>query len=161
VLIGALVEAAEAHLDGYAGVLGRALVTQSWRVNAAAFADPFRLPLGDMISVTSVKYFDGSNVQQTLATTVYGAYTDALSPYLALKYGQTWPTVYTRPDAIEVNWSAGYGPKATDVPEALRHAARLMVGHLYRNREATTTDALAELPLGVALLIEPYRLNRI
>ena len=29
--IGALIAAAEAHLDGYGGILGRCLLTQTWR----------------------------------------------------------------------------------------------------------------------------------
>lgn len=157
--IDAAILAATARLDGYGGVLGRALVTQSWKQEFATFSDPMRLPLGNLISVTSVKYYDTNNAQQTVSASVYGAYSDDIGPYLALKRGQTWPSVYDRPDAIEVVWQAGYGAAAA-VPSPLVRAVLLLAGHFYANREAVVLgDTATELPLTVSALIAPYRLN--
>lgn len=159
-LIGNLVSAASSHLDGYSGVLGRALITQTWKIEADGFSDPFRLPVGNFLGVTSVKYYDANNAQQTLATSVYAALTDHLGPFICLKPSQVWPAIYTRRDAVEVIWTAGYGPTANDVPAGIRHAALLLIGHWYANREAVVTgDSVAELPLAVKALIEPFRLN--
>lgn len=158
-LIAQLVSAAITYLDGYSGVLGRAVVTQTWKVETDEFCDDeIRLPLGDLISVTSVKYYNVSNSQTTLATSVYGAYTDDRGPYLELKFNQTWPDVYDREDAVEIIWQAGYGA-ATAVPAAIKQAALLMVGHWYKNREAVTEGALTEVPLAASALIAPYRMN--
>lgn len=161
-LIDNLVSAATTHLDGYAGVLGRALTTQTWKIETDAFADPLRLPVGDLIAVTSVKYYDLNNAQQTLATTVYGAFSDDGGPYIGLKADQDWPDVYDRRDAIEVIWTAGYGATAANVPQAIRQAALLLVGHWYTNRDAVQVGmSVAELPLAVSALIEPFRTSRI
>jgi uncharacterized phiE125 gp8 family phage protein len=161
-LIGNLVSAATAHLDGYSGILGRALTTQTWKIEAGAFTDPLRLPVGDLIAVSSVKYYDLSNAQQTLATSVYGAFSDDGGPYIGLKADQDWPDVYDRRDAIEVIWTAGYGATAASVPQAIKQAALLLVGHWYANREAVSIgESVAEIPLAATALLEPFRTNRI
>lgn len=161
-LIDALISTATTYLDGYSGVLGRALITQTWKIETGAFCDKLRLPVGDLIAVSSVKYYDTGNTQQTLASTVYGAYTDAQGPFLAEKPDQDWPDIYDRRDAIEVIWTAGYGAAATSIPQAIRQAALLMIGHWYENREAVSIgESVAEIPLAATALIEPYRMNRI
>jgi uncharacterized phiE125 gp8 family phage protein len=161
-LISGLIAAAVAHLDGYSGVLGRALLTQTWKIEANAFDDPMRMPVGNLLAVTSVKYYDASNAQQTLATSVYGTFTDTLGPFVALKSNQSWPAIYTRRDAVEVIWTAGYGATAATVPVAIRHAALLIIGHWYENRSTISIgDSVAEMPMAATSLLEPYRLNRI
>lgn len=46
---------------------------------------------------------------------------------------------------------------ATAVPEDLKVAIKLIVGHLYMNREAVTDVSMEELPLGITALLAPYR----
>jgi uncharacterized phiE125 gp8 family phage protein len=151
-----LIAAAAAHLDGWSGVLGRALVTQSWRQDFAGFGC-LRLPLAPVSSITSVTYYDGDNAQQTLATSVYQLLTDARGPLVDLKPDQDWPATYTRPEAVSVTYVAGYGA-AADVPAAIRAAILLLVGHWYENREASVVGvSVAELPLAVDRLLNPYR----
>jgi uncharacterized phiE125 gp8 family phage protein len=160
-MITSLVASAMKHLDGYQGILQRALVTQTWKVETDKFTDPLRLPVGDLLSLTSVKYYDGLNAQQTLSASVYGVYSDAIGPFITLKSNQTWPTVYDRRDAIEIIWAAGFGATANSVPEPIRQAVLLMVGHWYAHREAVSETALAEVPMSAKHLIEPFRLNAI
>lgn len=150
-LVTALVSSAVAYFDGYSGVLGRALVTQTWQQDFSAFGDMMRLPVGDLLSVVSVSYYDSTNAQQTLGPSVYTAFSDTIGPYITLKPGQAWPSTYARHDAVRITWTAGYGPAAADVPYTLRTAMLLLVGHWYANREATTVgDSASELPLAVA-----------
>jgi uncharacterized phiE125 gp8 family phage protein len=156
-LVSGLVKAAQDHLDGYSGVLGRALLTQTWRQDFDAFSDTMRLPVGNLLAVSSVTYYDASNAQQTLASSVYTAFSDTLGPYVTRKPGQAWPSTYTRPDAVSVTWTAGYGPAATDVPSSIRQAVLLLVGHWYANREAVTSDPAAPLPFAVDALLSPLR----
>lgn len=42
-------------------------------------------------------------------------------------------------------------------PADLLAAVKLMLGHLYENREAAAVQAVAEIPLGVDALIQTYR----
>jgi uncharacterized phiE125 gp8 family phage protein len=56
-------------------------------------------------------------------------------------------------NAITVRIVCGYSA----VPEPLRLAMLLLIGHWWTNRDAVTTNSLAELPLGVDSLMGPYR----
>jgi uncharacterized phiE125 gp8 family phage protein len=155
-LITALIAAATDHLDGYTGILGRALVTQTWRQDFEGFAPKLRLALRPVASVTSVTYFDGDNTSQTLSASIYGLFEDGAGPYIALDPDQTWPGSYRRVDGVSVTYVAGQAVAA--VPQAIKHAILLTVGHWYANREAVSVGStVAALPLGVDALIAPYR----
>lgn len=43
------------------------------------------------------------------------------------------------------------------VPEEIRNAMLLLIGHLYENRQAITADDLAELPMGFYSLLSEFR----
>lgn len=133
-------DAAIEHLDGYGGILGRALVNQTWRQDFAGFCDVMRLPLAPLVSITSVTYYDADNALQTLSAATYTSYTDARGPVIALNYGQTWPAVYPRPNAVSVTFVAGYGAAATDVPSRIRNAIRIHVEQMYRTRGVDTAE---------------------
>lgn len=144
-MIATLIKAAISHFDGYSGVLGRALVTQTWRQDLAGFYrtdGKIRLSVGPVQDISSVKYYDGTNIQQTLADTVWGSFSDALGPYVALKPGESWPSVYSRPDAVSVTYLAGYGDPE-QVPEAIRLAIIFHVKQSYDGIDLSgTIDAL-------------------
>lgn len=159
-LIEGLVAAATAWLDGYSGVLGRALINQTWRVNLCSWpARRVRLPLAPVSAVTSVKYWDTANAQQTLdAANWVGPLEDALSPYVGWMPDASLPSLYEREDAIEVLFVAGYGEDASDVPASIRHAALMLIGHWYEVRETVNVGNItSELPFTVAALIAPFR----
>lgn len=154
-----LVAVATAWLDGYSGVLGRALINQTWRVNLSCWpACKIRLPLAPVSTIASIKYFDTANVQQTLLGANYSLHEDALSSFVEWASTASLPSLYERLDAIAVEFVAGYGADATTVPSAIRHAALMLVGHLYENRETTIVGTNAqELPFAVSTLIAPFR----
>lgn len=140
-LIEELINAAESYLDGYSGILGRALLNQTWAVKLGEFFNPIRLPVGIASSITTVKYYDTSNVEQTLASTVYQLLTDALGSYVSLKPDQSWPSSYSRADAITVTWVAGYGAAAADVPAAIRLAMKFHIEKNY-DRDPASRETL-------------------
>lgn len=108
--------------------------------------DEIYLPKRPIASITSVKYYDTSNVQQTLATTVYGL--DAASRAVRLKHLQDWPTtVLDRWDTWEITYVCGYA-SASLVPAISKQAMLLLVGKYFENRDmligATYTDRAYE-----------------
>ncbi len=153
-----LIAAATAHLDGHSGILGRALVTQSWRQDFAWFCrGGLRLPLAPASEVTHVKYRDLNDVEQTLSPSTYGLYADALSPIVVLRSGQAWPSTYDRPDAVSVTFVAGYGAAAA-VPAPIRQAVLLLIGHWHANRETVNVGNITSaLAFAVDALVAQYR----
>lgn len=131
-----MIDAAIALIDGYGGILRTALIEQTWQQDFPYFPYcEFRLALGPLISVTSITYYDTNNVQQTLATSVYAAFSDASGPFFKLKDSQSWPSTFYRDDAVRVTWKAGFGATADFVPADLKHAMLVLIGHWFENRE--------------------------
>jgi uncharacterized phiE125 gp8 family phage protein len=160
-LITRLIEAAVSHLDGISGVLGRCLITQSWRQDYDGFPDDRRmiLPLRPVSAITSVMYYDAANALQTLSTSYYRLSAEAYAPTLILDPNLSWPTSYDRPDAVQVSFVCGYGAAANTVPPSIRSALLLMIGDLYMNRETVARGGIGQVPMSVTVdrLLAPYR----
>lgn len=156
-LISGMLDAAVRHLDGWSGVLGRALVTQSWRQDFPRFAPLLRLPLSPAASVTSVSYIDPAGASQVASASLYELHTDDIGAAIALRPNAAWPQVSKETHApVAVTFVCG--TDAADVPSPLRIAIMLMIGDMYANRETSAFKAEA-LPsyITVERLITPYR----
>jgi len=158
--IEAMVEAARQYLDGPAGILGRALVTQewSWTVSAAT-ENRMVLPVVPVQSVSSVTFFDAENAQQTMPAESYRLIQANQAAWLQLEAGMSWPAVYPRDDAMTVTYTAGYGD-AMDVPRPIRLAATMMAAAWYEGRDGMAPRGADPLPSGVQALIDLYRVPR-
>ena len=140
--ITALVNAASAYLDARDGVLGEALVTQTWRYSLpmAPLGD-IVLPLGPVVSITAIKYIDAAGAEQTYSAANYRLADGAVE----LVDGASWPSVAERRVAFWVDFVAGYGA-ATDVPETIRQLCRLLIGDVFEARAAATTETFETTP---------------
>ncbi len=90
-------------------------------------------PVREMVSID---YYDGDDAVQTLS--------GSPAPWIlvpsgvdspALLYpaaGASWPSAYTRPDAVTVTYDAGYA-LAQDIPQMLRIGIGLIAAELYKN----------------------------
>jgi len=150
------------QVDAEFGELGRALITQTWRLALPEFpqGDRIALPISPVQSITSVTYYDADGAEQTLAAEKYRLIAGADEGFIELVGNEIWPATITRSDAVKVTYVAGYGDAATDVPEGIRQAVRLMVSHWYDNRKAATEDKLSEMPMGVRYILAKYRVPR-
>jgi uncharacterized phiE125 gp8 family phage protein len=160
-LIELYLNAAVSHLDSYSGILGRCMVSQTWALSYDTFPDgAMQIPLGNLISVTSVEYADpDSGVMTTWSSVNYDVDTQDINGWI--KPVDDWPTHMETMNAVKVTFVAGYGA-ASAVPAALKSAILLLVGHWYTNREAVMVgESVAELPLAVSALVAPFRMNPI
>lgn len=137
-----MIAAAVDHLDGAKGILGRALMMQSWRWTLDGFPDrpgePLQIPLCPLISVDHVAYqVDGGGVGFWLEFEVD---TDSEPGRLAPVFGQSWPRGRRTPiKAVQIDFTAGYAT-AGDAPESIRQALLQIVAVWYDNRGATSFD---------------------
>lgn len=155
-LITSMIVAATTYLDGWTGILGRALVTQTWRQDFGSFRGCLRLPVGPVASIDSVKHFDADNSEQTVDPDVFVLWTDARGSYVDLASGMAWPQAYDRPDAVRITYVAG--DDAAAVPAPIKAAILLHVAHLYLNREAVVVGETPSVqPMAAAALVAPYR----
>jgi uncharacterized phiE125 gp8 family phage protein len=158
-LIGSLIATATLHLEGRAGVLGRALLTQTWEMRIDQFPRSTRgrieIPLPPLQSVTFVRYIDDTGSEATLDPALYTVETWHPMPRIRPAYGHVWPTARDEDSAVRIRFVAGYGT-AADVPAPIKHAILLLVGTWFRDREATG-EMTKPLAMGVDALTNPYR----
>jgi uncharacterized phiE125 gp8 family phage protein len=160
VLIAGLVAAATNHLDGYRGILGCALLAQTWKRSFDRFpcGRTVRVPLGPLRAGATISYFDAAGEAQDF--TAFHAVEDAVGPLLMLEDGASWPSTATRPDAVTVTWPCGFSATAEDpeFPAAVLHAVKLLITHWYENRAGVITGTIStELAWTIAALLEPIR----
>lgn len=152
--ITALIAAATAHLDGWTGILGRCIITQSWRQDFDRFNRCLRLPLFPVASITSVKYDDESDAEQTIDSSNYTLLTDDLGSYVKFIDTYAFPAIDAERPAVRVTYVAG----EASAPDAIKQAMLLLIRHWFDNPSAGHVGAPAQaLPLSVDALLAPYR----
>ena len=134
-LISGLIKAARNYAENYTN---RAFVTQT----ITAYLDFFparyciELPKPNLQNVVHIKYYDSDNAEHTFSSDNYFVDDISFVGRVALNYGKSWPSFTPRRvNAVEIEYVAGYGD-AVKVPESIKQAMLLLVGHWYHNREA-------------------------
>ena len=186
--IASLIKVGRERLEAY---LGRAFIQQVWELRlsgwrfasaaswgGAGLGPHIDIPRPPTMSIDSVKYFDLSNVEQTLASTEYifidGG--DSDYSYLQAADGVTLPDTYPRADAVRIRFTAGYSydsdaspPQFADqnVPEIVNQAILLLVGTYFENREQASWVPLRQeiqpmpMEVGIFGLCESLKVPRL
>lgn len=133
---------------------GRAFVTQTLRLTMDRFpcGSEICLPRPPLIAITSVQYYDVSNVLQTVPALQYEADADADPGRVRPGVLYSWPATYVRLGAVRITYTAGYGGAAL-VPEPIKQAIKFFVGHWYENREAVSAGGMSAVPMATEALL--------
>jgi len=144
------------------GFCNRQFVTATYDWSLDAFANQLLLPKPDLESVTTVKYIDTDGATQTVTSSVYDVDIDQAPGRVRLAYGESWPDDRrSTPNCVTIRFVAGYGD-ADAVPETIKAAIKLLVGHLYEHREAVTLGHLSRtLQYGLERLLYPYKMAEV
>lgn len=117
--------------------MGRGFMTQTWKLSCSAFSDLIWLPMAAPLqSVTSVKYYDTTGVQQTLATSIYTVDTTSRPGRIVRAPVQVWPAVQADrlANAVEITYVVGW-TSADLVPERIKQGVRFMLAYQHYDRE--------------------------
>jgi uncharacterized phiE125 gp8 family phage protein len=156
-MIDRLIKTAVAYTDAK-GALGHAMITQKWGQWVNSVPPQYvRLAMGPLIEVTAVQYYDIDGALQTDTLSNYEITGTDFTTRIGPKFGFNWPVTQDRADAIRIEYTAGYGATSASVPETLRHAMMLLIGHWYDNRENTMMDELSNIPYGFDMLVDMHR----
>ena len=122
------------------------------------FYDVMVAGVGPVTEITEIKYWNAAGVEVTLPTS---AAVLAPGDRIMAHPSAPWPETDGRRGAVKMKFMAGYADAATQCP-SLVAAAKLMLGHLFLNREAVIAGAMSStLPMGFEALCAPYRDIRI
>lgn len=157
-----LILAAESFLDGGRGILGRALVHQTWKLTLPDWPEEIiRLPLPPLISVESITYLDSTGDEQTLDSSLYRVVDGGAGGHSGVmrEFSATWPSVYSGvPDGVRVTYTCGYqdelSPSNNPVPEAIVRAALLLISSWYDDPNAEPSGAFWSL-------VTPFMVRRL
>ena len=108
---------------------------------------PILVPTAPVISIDQISIFDTDNTESILytsSTTTPSPTTGDLTfnidvntepARIDLDYGLTWPSTVLRDmSSVKIQYTAGYGDSADDVPSRIKSAIKLFVSHMYDNR---------------------------
>jgi uncharacterized phiE125 gp8 family phage protein len=138
------------------GRLERALITQTWTIRMDGFwAGDLELPWPPLQSVAITYRTNEAGTMATLALATYVVDTESEPGRVRLAVGQSWPSdLYTAPGCVLLTYVAGYGADASAVPDSIKQAVRLLLGHYEGNAQGVVTGTIATLlPEGVEALL--------
>lgn len=116
------------------------------------------IPLPPLQSIDAVNYVNAQGVSRLLDAGAYQIVKGRFGSWITPAYGKNWPSVRNQPDAITIEFTAGYGETEQDIPAAIRHAALLIIGTMYEVREAVNIgNIVTEIPHSADMLLAPYR----
>jgi len=115
------------------------------------------LPMPPLQSVTSLKYIDDAGVEQTMPTADYVVDAQHMIGRIRPAHGTQWPSTLDDEGAVRITFVAGYGA-AGAVPQPIKQAILLLVGHWWINREAVG-EAGGPHALAVEALTQPFRVH--
>jgi uncharacterized phiE125 gp8 family phage protein len=162
-VVAGLIAAATAHLDGWAGILGRCLCEQTWRQDFDRFNRCLRIPLVPVNSIASVKYDDADDVEQTVDPSYYALLTDDLGPYVKFLDTYSFAAIHDGRPAVRVTYVAGYPTSdgAWTGPDDIKHAMALLIRHWFDNPTAVVVGVTAQkMPISVDALLAKYERKR-
>jgi len=112
---------------------------------------------GPLQSVNSLKYYNESNVLTTWDASNYLIAEELDVP--VIDSDNDWPTdLFDRTDAVEITYITGYDDVA-DIPQAIKQAILMIVGHLYENRQDVIVGSQVNaMPLSSRSLLDPYKI---
>lgn len=137
------------------GWLWRQLVTATLKYTFDFFpaSSIISLPMPPLITVTSVQYIDTAGDTQTFSSGSYTVDNESEPARIQLNEDATWPDTKNQINAVFITYTAGYGAAAA-VPEWAKTLIKLLVGHYYVNREATSERTIKTVPITVQSIIE-------
>jgi len=151
--ISGLISMAREHVEGW---LGRRLVTQTWDYKRDCFPVGDReiiIPYGPVQSITSITYVDSAGDSTVMSSSDYTLDTASFTPRVYPVYNEIWPVARDVRNAITIRYVAGYGAY-TAVPSQIRHAIKLLVAQMYKEREPVVVGTIvSKLPYAIENLL--------
>jgi len=163
-LVTALIVAARVTAEQYCN---RAFINQSWKqvfdsYDLSQLRSQIQLRKNPVVSITSVTGYASDGTPTVAAAPDYFISGDRV----ILTMGSSWPAFGREFDALEIVFVAGYGAGGGNVPGPITQAIKMLVAHLYENREAGGDPIVSEryeheIPFGVRAILQPFRVYAI
>jgi uncharacterized phiE125 gp8 family phage protein len=139
--IDAAVELSEKFIGGH-------ILPKIMTIKADAFQNPLVFEAFPLKEVTSIKYFDADDVEQTLNPSEYILTKDSEKVF-RIRFKNTLPATFKRYDAVTYEIKVGMAV----VPTPIKQAIKLQIADMYERRE----DRVEVVRTASASLLRPYK----
>jgi uncharacterized phiE125 gp8 family phage protein len=149
-----LIEIAREHLERDTGLC---LMAQTWRLYLDDFPKEGVVTLArfPLRAIDKLVIFDAEGLAVDVTSGGHQLYRHKNPPQLRMSNASR---ALFSGNGAELDFIAGFGEAASDVPDGLKRAMLLHVAHMYAFRGATTLDDQpASIPSGYERLIAPFR----
>jgi uncharacterized phiE125 gp8 family phage protein len=156
-LVTTLITAARLHVEG---VTGRALLAQSWRLVLDRWPESriVKLPVAPLISLTAITAYDGDGTGHDIALAQFLPETAVAPAQLMLPQTIAGMPALRERMGLEIDYVAGFGSEASDVPADIRQALLRLVAYWFEHRDAViVAGSGAIVPHGFDRALTPYR----
>lgn len=122
----------------------RAIIATTFKLTLSEWLNPIVLPRGVASSVSSVKYYDEDNTQQTVNSSLYWADVSQEPALIHFNSDFEYPTLGERTPPIEVVFVAGW----SSVPDVVKTACMLQANLFFQDPSADVHEgfkAIAKL----------------
>jgi uncharacterized phiE125 gp8 family phage protein len=159
--VSTLIAAARLHIEG---TTGRALGAQSWRVVRDDWPKDgvIALPVGPLLSLSAITAYDANGTSTSVPLAQFLPETSAMPARINLPDTLKGAPALRRRAAIEIDYVAGFGTTAANVPVDLKQAVLVLIGYWFEHRDAVVVAGSgAVVPGGFDNLIAKYRAVRL
>ncbi len=148
----------KAATENAEAITRRQFITATYELRLDRFPAVIQFPRPPLWDVISVKYYDTDEAEQTLDESVYMMDEYSTIGRITPAPGESWPGVGETIPTITIEFQAGYGDRDA-VPEDIKSAIKLIVGHLYEHRETVLVGVSGSVvPRGADDLLAPHRI---
>lgn len=157
-LLSSLIRAAREEIEVSCGI---ALIRQNWRLTLDDMPRSGRVPLRrhPVSEITSITLFGPDGEASALNPTAYKlerSRRPEIVQFISI------PSMIAMTNGMEIDFTAGFGESAVDVPDLLKRAIILLAAHWFEFRAQFSADQQpASYPAGYERLIAPWRLRRL
>ena len=160
ILIQSFISAARQYIENK---LDRTLLNTTWRLTLDDFPDGNggillpRPPLSSATTNLSVTYLDANGNSTTYASSNYQVDVYSEPGRIYPGYGLTWPDARDVPNAVTVQFVAGYGATYGTVPAGIRAYMLRVIAEMYENREMTAVGTITQEYPHLDGMLDPFR----
>lgn len=153
------IQAATRFAENYTN---RMMIESSWYLYLNSFPKSSNEKIcflrNPIISITSIKYKDESNVEQTWLSSCYALVNSEEPAYVKPVYGEEWPSAYNSPNSITIEFKAGYST-AAEISANIKAAIFMICADLWSNRETIIVGHIVQsIPRTAEMLLELERI---
>lgn len=155
-LINSLILTSRLHIEA---ALGLALITQGWTLVIDQWPKQVSvaLPIRPVQTIDAVRVLDADGAPTDIPPSHYVLDGKGLPPRL-VRTSPIWPASERAAAGIEIDFTAGFGALAADVPAPIRQALLMLIAHWYEHRDPIEIGSVeANIPASVSELLKPYR----